>query len=83
MLPRPVKSFGNLHEETTADGALNKQVKELIAPVNGISARCDGCISYHVHFARLPSTAIIRLNILCCEKLNSFVKFLNNSRISS
>lgn len=83
MLPGSMKGFGHLHEETTADGALNEKVKELIAPAIGITIRSNGCISYHVHFARLPSTAIIGLNILCCEKLNSFVKFLNNPRISS
>jgi AhpD family alkylhydroperoxidase len=50
-LPGPMKSLGHLHNETTAGGALDTEVKELIALGIAITVRCDGCISYHVHDA--------------------------------
>jgi len=50
-LPGPMKSFGHLHNEVTVGGALDTKAKELIALGIGISVRCDGCISYHVHDA--------------------------------
>ena len=31
----------------TADGALDKKTKELIALAIGIATRCDGCIGFH------------------------------------
>lgn len=50
-LPGPMAGFGQLHKQATADGALSTKLKELIALGIGIAARCDGCISYHVHDA--------------------------------
>lgn len=48
-IPGPMAGFGQLHEKALADGALSTKVKELIALAIGITVRCDGCISYHVH----------------------------------
>lgn len=50
-LPGPLSGFGQLHRHAVADGALSTKVKELIALGIGIAARCDGCITYHVHDA--------------------------------
>jgi AhpD family alkylhydroperoxidase len=50
-LPGPMGGFARLHKEAVAEGALSPKVKELIALGIGISVRCDGCISYHVHDA--------------------------------
>jgi AhpD family alkylhydroperoxidase len=45
----PMAGFQQLHDAATADGALSRKTKELIALAIGISVRCDGCIAYHVH----------------------------------
>lgn len=50
-LPGPIAAFGQLHDRSLADGALSGKVKELMALAIGISARCEGCIAYHVHDA--------------------------------
>ncbi len=49
--PEAMGAFMGLHEATTADGALAKSTKELIALAIGITVRCDGCIAFHVHDA--------------------------------
>lgn len=46
--PETMSGFGALHEAATADGALKKSVKELIALAIAITVRCDGCIAFHV-----------------------------------
>jgi AhpD family alkylhydroperoxidase len=46
-----VAGFGQLHEESAKDGALDSKTKELIALAIGIAVHCDGCISYHGHDA--------------------------------
>jgi AhpD family alkylhydroperoxidase len=43
--------FGQLHQKATADGALDKKTKELMALAIGIAVHCDGCVAYHVHDA--------------------------------
>ena len=43
-----MKGFSALAKAATADGALDKKTKELIALAIGISTRCDGCIGFHV-----------------------------------
>ncbi len=48
-LPGPMSGFGRLHKEAVKEGALSAKVKELIALAIGITVRCDGCISFHVH----------------------------------
>ena len=50
-LPGPITAFGQLHDRSLADGALSGKVKELMALAIGITARCNGCIAYHVHDA--------------------------------
>jgi AhpD family alkylhydroperoxidase len=50
-LPETMRGFAQLHKAATADGALGKSTKELIALSIGIAVRCDGCIAYHVHDA--------------------------------
>ena len=47
-LPEVMKSFGDLAQAVTRDGALDKKTKELIALALGVAARCDPCIGFHV-----------------------------------
>ncbi len=49
--PKVMQAFVQLHESTFANGTLSPKFKELMALAIGISVRCDGCISYHVHDA--------------------------------
>ena len=46
--PEVMNSFMGLHEAATADGALSKRTKELMALAIAITVRCDGCIAFHV-----------------------------------
>ncbi len=50
-IPGTMGGFGQLHENTIADGALDTKTKELVAMAIAITVRCDGCIAYHVHDA--------------------------------
>lgn len=50
-LPETMSAFGSLHTAAMAEGALSTSTKELIALAIGISSRCDGCITFHVHDA--------------------------------
>jgi AhpD family alkylhydroperoxidase len=50
-MPDSLAGFAELHRTATADGALSKSMKELIALGIGIAVRCDACIAYHVHDA--------------------------------
>lgn len=50
-LPGTVSGFSKLHKEALTEGALSTKMKELIALAIGISAGCEGCISFHVHDA--------------------------------
>jgi len=43
----PLKAFGALSRAATADGALDKKTKELLALAIGVSKQCDGCIGFH------------------------------------
>ena len=45
--PDAMKGFSALAAGATADGALDKKTKELIALAIGVSTRCDGCIGFH------------------------------------
>ena len=47
----PMSGFAQLHKQVIAEGALSTKSKELIALGIGIAARCEGCVSYHVHDA--------------------------------
>lgn len=51
VVPEQMKAFGALHRSAVADGALSTAVKELMALAIGITQRCDGCITLHMHDA--------------------------------
>jgi len=52
-----LKAFSGLASAATADGALDKKMKELIALAIGVSKQCDGCIGFHVKaLAKLGAT---------------------------
>ena len=55
-IPDTVKGFGTMAKEAMKEGALTALEKELIALAIGVSARCDGCIGFHVK-------ALIRLGV--------------------
>ena len=46
--PDVMKAFSDLGRAATADGALDKKTKELIALALGVAAHCDACIGFHV-----------------------------------
>lgn len=48
LTPDAVNGFYALAKGATADGALSKKTKELIALAIGITQRCDGCIGFHI-----------------------------------
>jgi len=50
-IPAQAKGFGELARVAMAPGALDTKTKELIALGIGITARCDGCIAFHVRAA--------------------------------
>jgi len=47
-IPDTMHGFSQLATAATAEGALDKKTKELIALALGIMAHCDGCIGFHV-----------------------------------
>ena len=49
--PGVSKGFGELATAAIAPGALDSKTKELIALAIGVSARCDGCLAFHVKAA--------------------------------
>jgi AhpD family alkylhydroperoxidase len=46
--PEVMKSFHDLGRAATADGALSRKTKELIALALGVASRCDPCIGFHM-----------------------------------
>jgi AhpD family alkylhydroperoxidase len=55
--PEVMKAFGDLGRAATADGALDKKTKELIALALSVAARCDPCIGFHTQaLAKLGAT---------------------------
>lgn len=50
-VPEAAKGFAELARAAIAPGALDSKTKELIALAIGITARCDGCLAYHVKAA--------------------------------
>ena len=55
--PNVMKAFGDLAHAATAEGALNKKTKELIALALGVAVRCDACIGFHTKaLVRLGAT---------------------------
>ena len=47
-IPDVTSSFSQLAKAATADGVLDKKTKELIALGIAVSARCEGCIGFHM-----------------------------------
>ena len=55
--PEVMKAFSELGRAATADGALDKKTKELIALAVSVAARCDPCIGFHTQaLAKLGAT---------------------------
>jgi AhpD family alkylhydroperoxidase len=55
--PDLMKAFGDLGRAATADGALDKKTKELIALALSVAVRCDPCIGFHTQaLAKLGAT---------------------------
>ncbi len=55
--PDVMKAFGDLGRAATADGALDKKTKELIALALSVAVRCDPCIGFHTQaLAKLGAT---------------------------
>jgi len=46
--PDVMKGFGELGRAATANGALDRKTKELIALALSVAARCDPCIGFHM-----------------------------------
>jgi AhpD family alkylhydroperoxidase len=49
LIPGAMAGFGQLHQKSLEDGVLSRKTKELLALAIAISARCEGCVAYHVH----------------------------------
>ncbi len=47
-VPDAMNGFYALSKAATADGALDKKLKEFIALAIGVTQHCDGCIGFHV-----------------------------------
>ncbi|MFQ0813865.1 carboxymuconolactone decarboxylase [Brucella anthropi] len=47
LAPDAMQGFYALSRAATADGAVDKKTKELIALAIGVTQRCDGCIGFH------------------------------------
>ena len=47
-VPETMRAFTVLHKQATADGALDRKTKELIALGMALSINCFGCVAYHV-----------------------------------
>ena len=45
--PEPMQAFSALAKGASAEGAVDKKTKELIALAIGVTQRCDGCIGFH------------------------------------
>ena len=48
-IPSVMGSFKDLRTASTSESALSSKTKKLIALGIAITARCDGCIAFHVH----------------------------------
>lgn len=50
-IPETWGAFGQLHQQSMADGAVPASVKELVALAIAVSTHCDGCVAYHAKAA--------------------------------
>jgi AhpD family alkylhydroperoxidase len=46
--PKLMGAFQSLHQASAEPGALDTKTKELMALACAITARCDGCIAFHM-----------------------------------
>lgn len=46
-IPEVMQGFSAMASAATADGAMDKKTKELVALGIAVSTRCDGCIGFH------------------------------------
>ncbi|ALT79208.1 carboxymuconolactone decarboxylase family protein [Paucibacter sp. KCTC 42545] len=46
-IPQTTRAFSALAQAATAEGALDKKTKELIAMALAVGARCDACVGFH------------------------------------
>ncbi|HET6518701.1 MAG TPA: carboxymuconolactone decarboxylase family protein [Geminicoccaceae bacterium] len=51
-VPDVARAFGALSAAATADGALDKKTKELMALAISVAVRCEGCIGFHTKAAK-------------------------------
>lgn len=47
LIPATMGGFSQMAQGATADGALSKKTKELVALGIAVSCRCEGCIGFH------------------------------------
>lgn len=47
-IPEVIKSFYSMVGATNTEGALSHKTKELIATAIAVTARCEGCIAFHM-----------------------------------
>lgn len=64
-VPDVMSAFSQMAKAASADGALNKKAKELIALAIGIAVRCDGCIGFHVKALVKLGVTREEINELC------------------
>lgn len=48
LQPDTMNAFYGMSKSALKDGALSEKVKEFVALGIGITARCEGCIAFHV-----------------------------------
>lgn len=57
QIPDVLKGYAQLHAAATADGALSKKMKELIAIAIAVVEKCDGCITAHARAAAIQGAS--------------------------
>lgn len=97
-LRSPMSAFAQLNGAATAPGALDARTKQLMVLGMSITARCEGCIAYHVHDAiraganREEIMETMALAILmgggpavvyACKALEAFNQFTSSGQASS
>jgi AhpD family alkylhydroperoxidase len=97
-LRSPISAFAQLNGAATASGALDAKTKQLMTLGMSITARCEGCIAYHVHDAiragatRAEIMETMALAILmgggpavvyACKALEAFDQFVSSGQALS
>lgn len=66
--PEGMAAFYALAKAASADGALDKKTKELVALAIGVTQHCDGCIGFHTKALKDLGTnraEIVELLMMC------------------